>query len=128
MDRTLEAIRSSDVQFATTPDRQWHRGSFARRIVVTAPPELVRLATSGDLDILDALVGLLDDPARAWAAEVALAAMTRHDEVVVAAYDKTPHEWLATLGPTAPAQWKEWLATHRDRLTWNAEQRVFVER
>jgi len=121
--KPLENVRGADVRFATMPDP---RPSLERRIVVIAPPELARLAASGDIAVLDALVDLLNDRERAWAAEVALAAMTRHDELVVAAYSTTPDEWLETLGPTAHTQWKQWLDEHRHRLSWDAERRVFV--
>ena len=123
--KLLDDVRSGDVRFATMPDP---RPSLERRIVVTAPPELVRVTASGDPAVLDFLVGLLTDRSRAWAAEVALAAMTRHDEMIVAAYSATPREWLRTLGPTAQRQWQEWLDEHRDRLSWDAETRVFIEK
>ena len=70
---------------------------------------------------------LLGDPDRAWAAQVALAAMTRRDEKAVAAFARTPEEWLESVGPGAQARWRARLEPRRDRLVWDAERQLFTE-
>lgn len=102
--------------------------SLERRLLVTAPPELAELTHIGDTRVLERLVELLDDPERAWAAQVGLAAMTRRDEGLVEGFSSSPEEWLDTVGPNARERWRDWLDEHRDRLVWNPETRAFVER
>jgi hypothetical protein len=99
-----------------------------RRVVVTGPPEVVELSRSGDPRLLDALVDLLGDRDRAWAAQVLLAALTRHEEKFVESFATVPEEWWATFGATAQTRWRAWLDGARGRLTWDAEGQHFVER
>jgi len=101
--------------------------SLERRLRVIAPPELAELTQIGDTRVLDRLVHLLDDPERAWAAQVGLAAMTRHEEKLVEGFSSSPDEWLRTIGRDAGDRWREWLDAHRDRLAWNPDTRAFVE-
>jgi hypothetical protein len=69
---------------------------------------------------------LLDDPARAWAAQVMLAKLTRHDEKTVDIYMRAPADWWETLGPGARTRWQRWLEEHRARLVWSADAGAFV--
>jgi hypothetical protein len=124
--RTLEGVGTRDVEFASVRDPT-SPTNLERRIVVTAPPELVELTATGDVRVLDGLVELLGDPDRAWAAQVALSAMTRRDEKAVESFARTPEEWLESVGPGAQARWREWLEPRRGRLVWDAERRRFVE-
>jgi hypothetical protein len=123
--RLLDAVRDRDVRFASVapPDRE----TLERRIVVVSPPELVELTGTGDVEVLDRLVDLLGVPGRAWAAQVALTAMTRRDERLVESDRSAPERWLeGPVGGGARARWAEWLAGHRDRLRWDPEIRAFV--
>jgi hypothetical protein len=124
----VDAIRGRDVEFATMRDPPTRPPSLERRLLVTAPPELVELTRIGDTEVLDRLVEVLEDPERAWAAQVGLAAMTRHEEMLVQGFSRSPEEWLRTLGPNASERWRDWLDEHRDRLAWDPETRVFVVR
>jgi len=124
--RRLAGVGTHDVEFASMRDPS--RASLERRIVVTAPPELAELTAAGDVRVLDELVELLGEPERAWAAEVALSAMTRHDEKTVESFGRSPEDWLEALGPSAQSGWREWLDLRRDQLVWDPENRMFVER
>jgi len=124
--RLLAAVLDRDVRFASLapPDRR----SLERRIVVISPPEMVELTATPDVGVLDHLVGLLDVPGRAWAAQVALSAMTRRDEKLVEASQSSPDEWLdSTVGRGAHARWTTWLTEHRDRLVWDQAAQAFTE-
>ena len=128
IERLLDAVRSDEVEFATMRDPPSRPPSLERRVVLTAPPELVQLAATGDVRVLDRLVDLLEDPDRAWAAQVVLSALTRRDEKIVDGFATSPDEWLETVGRNAHARWKEWLDARRDLLVWDAETRRFFER
>lgn len=125
--RTLAAIATGDVEFASVRDPA-SPTDLERRIVVTAPPELAELTASGNARVLDLLVEMLGEPEHAWPAQVALSAMTRRDEKAVEAFARTPEDWLESIAPGAQARWAEWLGERRDRLAWDAERRMFVER
>jgi len=124
--RRLEGVATEDVEFASMRDPS--PKNLERRIVVTAPAELVEVTATGDPRVLDELVELLGEPDGAWAAQVALSAMTRHDEKAVEAFARTPEDWLESVGAGAQARWRDWLAPRRDRLEWDADRRMFVER
>jgi hypothetical protein len=122
--RLLDAVRDRDVQFASLAPAS--PATFDRRILVVAPPEMVELTGTGDVSALDGLVDLLAEPGRAWAAQVALSAMTRRDERLVEAAQSSPGEWLDDpVGRGAQARWAEWLAECRDRLSWDPDTRAF---
>jgi len=125
--RTLDGVATGDVEFASMRDPS-DRTSLERRILVTAPPELAELTRTGDPRVLDQLVELLGEPDRAWAAQVALSAMTRRDEKTTEAFARMPQDWLESLGPGAQARWQAWLAPRRGRLGWDGERGMFVER
>jgi hypothetical protein len=127
-DKLLPSVRNDRIQLATSRPPGARTAVLERRVTVTAPPEAVQLATSGDPRVLDALVPLLKDPSRDWAAEVLLAAMTGREEKQVDTYQAHPDEWRRTLGPTAYDRWSSWLNAARDRLAWDPNQRVFIEK
>ena len=124
----LDAVRNDDVTFATVRPPDSDFAILDRRVVVVSPPELERLAASGDPEVLDALVDLLRDPARAWAAQVLLSAMTRREEKEVEAFSTQPEEWWDVLGEGAHERWRTWLDETRERLQWDPDSASFVER
>ena len=126
VDQRMTPVRNAHVQFASFRPPGSRFASLGRRVKVVAPPELVQLAETDDVAILDQLVELLTDRDRAWAAEVVLAAMTGQEADLVANYADPPDRWLDTVGATAADRWRSWLAAHRAQLSWDAETRSFV--
>ena len=122
----LIAVVNDRVQFATMRPPGARSAVLERRVVVTAPAELVELSRSGRLETLGRLVELLRDPGRAWAATVVLAAMTGEDAKTVDAFAADPDRWLASLGRGAYERWSKWLRDHEDRLRWDRGEQRFV--
>lgn len=125
-EQRMTAVHNARIQFASFRPPGSRYASLDRRVTVVAPPELVELARTNDVTILDQLVELLSDRDRAWAAEVVLAAMTGQEADLVASYSDPPERWLDTQGATAAARWRSWLAAHRAQLSWDAELRSFT--
>jgi hypothetical protein len=124
---SLPSVRNDRIKFVTMspPDSQF--ATLGRWVVITGPPELVELSNAGDVRVLDEIVALLKDQDRAWAAMVLLAALTRREEDVVSAFATSPEKWLESVGKTAYARWSQWLTGARGKLTWDADNRIFVE-
>jgi len=122
----LAAVRNDAVEFATFQPPGSDFALLDRRVVVVAPPELEQLAATGDVEVLDELVELLRDPDRAFAAQVVLSAMTRHEEKEVEAFSGQPDEWWAAVGQRAHEHWAGWLDDVRDRLRWDPDDAAFV--
>jgi len=125
---SLTFVRNDRIKFVTMSPANSQFTILDRRVVITGPPELVELTGKADVRVLDQLVPLLKDSDRAWAAMVLLTAMTRREEDVVNAYATSPEKWLESIGKTAYDRWSEWLTESRGNLTWDAENRAFVER
>ena len=125
---SLTSVRNDRIKFVTMRSPGSQFTTLERRVVITGPPELLELAGTGDVRVLDELVRLLKDPDRAWAATVLLAALTRRDEKVVDAFAASPEKWWESVGRTAYGRWSEWLSESRGKLTWDSENRAFVER
>jgi hypothetical protein len=123
----LKAVTNDKIEFVTTSVEGAPLPTMGRRVVVTGPPEVVKLMSIGDVAVLDGLVNLLSDSKRAWAAEVVLAALTHHEEGVVNAFAARPTQWQESVGKNAHERWNEWLKSHRDKLRWDGEAHVFVE-
>ena len=121
----LESVTSGAIEFVTLQPEGSPFTTLERRVVVTGPPEAVELIDAGDVRILDALVTMLKDPARSWAAEVLLASLTRNEEKIVDAHQARPEEWWDSLGKTAYERWQRWLAENRSELVWDAGERLF---
>lgn len=124
----LDSVRNDRIEFLTMRPPGSQFATLERRVVVTAPPELVELSHAGDPQALEALIELLKDPDRAWAAVVLLAAMTRREEKIVDNNASHPKQWWDPIGKTAFERWSKWLRENREKLTWDSENHVFVER
>lgn len=124
----LDAVRNENVEFATVRPENSEFALLDRRVVVVSPPELERLALTGEIEVLEALVELLRDPHRAWAAQVLLAAMTRREEKEVEAFATQPDEWWPALGKDAHERWRTWFDEHRASLRWDPERGAFAPR
>lgn len=123
----LDAVQNDRVEFITMRPPGSPFATLDRRVAVTGPPELVAVAESGEVALLDELVVLLKEPERAWAAAVLLAAMTGREAKLVDAFAATPDEWWDAVGETAYERWAAWGEGARDRLVWDAETGMFVE-
>lgn len=123
----LNAVTNEKIEFVTTRIDRAAMPAMGRRVLVTGPPEVVKLLSIGDQRVLQALVGLLLVPDRAWAAEVVLASLTRHEEDIVNAFATHPGQWQDSVGKDAYGHWNEWLKAHRGELLWDPVAQVFVE-
>ena len=124
----LDAVRNNRIQFATMRPEGSQFATLERRVVITEPQELVALSRSGDLGVLEQLVELLNDPARAWAAMVLLAAMTRVEEKIADNYAARPQDWWDAFGKSAHDRWSKWLAENREKLQWDPDNKVFFSK
>lgn len=120
----LQAIRNDNISYGTyTPpgDRGKAPPGLYRKVMVVAPPEAVELIRSGNMRAFDAIVPMLDDPDRNWAAYVMLAALTEHGSPNVIAFEKAEY-FKGTVGERdARKEWEAWLAKYRARLQWDAQ-------
>src|SRR5262245_10024567 len=121
----LSAVQNDHIQFATMRPPGSQFATLERHVLVTAPPELVELSRTGDVEVLDSLVEMLQEPNRAWAAEVLLAAMTRNEEKLVDSFSGGPDKWWETFGETAYQRWSKWLAENKQKLVWNPDKVSF---
>jgi hypothetical protein len=127
LNESLTSVRNDLIQFVTVRPSESQFTGLGRRVIITGPPELLELSTSGDGRILDELVALLKTPDRAWAAVVLLSALTRREEEIVSAFASSPEKWWDAVGKTAYNRWREWLSKSSGKLTWDSENRAFVE-
>jgi hypothetical protein len=86
------------------------------------------LAQTDDLRVLDALLPLLRNPARAWAAHALLAKLTRVDEKEVDVWQARVGGWWESFGNRAFARWSHWLAENRANLRWDPNEKYFAHR
>jgi hypothetical protein len=96
--------------------------TFARaRIFIINPPQAYRLSNFNDQKILDALVGLLDDPNRAWAAHVTLAKMLGITGISSKIDQTTPNQWWELEGKTQKAkqEWTQYLQNVKPSMIWS---------
>jgi hypothetical protein len=96
--------------------------TFARtRIFIINPPQAYRLSNFNNQKILDVLVGLLDDPNRAWAAHVTLAKMLGITGISSKIDQTTPNQWWELEGKTQKAkqEWTQYLQNVKPSVVWN---------
>jgi len=125
----LKIVMNDRIEFATMRRQESSLPTLEREVVITSPQDLIDLSTNGDKRILDELVKLLNDPKRAWAAEVLLAAMTRNEQDLVNSFARISDEWWKSeLGRTASTRWRKWLDLNEEKLEWDPTDKVFVIR
>jgi hypothetical protein len=122
----LKAVTDENIEFVTTRKDRAALPTLDRRVVVTGPPDVVKLLSIGEVSVLEELVTLLRDPNRAWAAEVLLAALTHHEEDMVNAFAAHPDQWQASVGKNAYERWHKWMTFHKAALLWDPQEHVFV--
>jgi hypothetical protein len=127
MTQMLNSLSNQKIEFVTSRPEAASLPTAGRQVTVTGPPEAVALARMGDPQVLPALVNLLRDPQRAWAAEVLLASLTHREEGIVNAFANHPEAWQHGAGQNAYASWSAWLAAHQANLRWDSKTNAFVE-
>jgi len=123
----LSSVRNDLIEFATMRPPGSPFVTLERRVFVTAPPELVKLAAIGDPAVLDALAPMLGERDRAWAAQVLLSAMTRREEKFVDTWATEPDAWWEVMGTDAADRWQGWLDEYRDKLAWDTSEQCFKQ-
>lgn len=121
----LSSVHNDTVQYGTRRPPDSPFVTLERRVFVMVPPEVALLSETGDPAVLDALVPLLRDRDRAFAAAAVLAAMTRNEEKWMDVYAADRDGWWNTLGKTAFDRWNAWLRDNRAKLVWDASQKYF---
>jgi hypothetical protein len=122
----VKAVDNATIVVATMRPAGSKMALLERRVLIGGPPAAVRISQLGDPAVLDALLPLLDDPRRAWAANALLARLCSFDEKIVDVYMTNPAGWWRTFGPTARERWGKFLDLHRDRISWDAESGAFL--
>jgi hypothetical protein len=121
----VASLRSATIRVATYRPPNSQLATLERKVTIIGPDEAKRLEAVGDPAILDELLPLLDDPERAWAANVLLAKLTQSDEKTVDIYAAQPDRWWQTFGPHARQSWQRFLDEHRGLLVWNSGMAVY---
>lgn len=124
----LNAVSNDNIEFVTARREDAALPTAQRKVIVTAPPELVELSKAGDVNVLEKLIELLPDRNRAWAAEVLLAALTGNEANIVNAFAAEPNSWQESIGKNAYERWNRWLKARKRNLVWDARAGAFVER
>jgi hypothetical protein len=121
----LAQVRNDKIVVATMRPPGSRFAVLERRVIIAGPPAAVKLAKRGEVRVLDALLPLLRDRDRAWAANAILARMTGVGEKLVDVWQGRPNDWWDTLGKNSYSGWSRWLAEHRDKLRWDANEERF---
>jgi hypothetical protein len=123
--RDLDQVRNDKIIVATMRPPGSRFAVLERRVIIAGPPAAVKLSKSGDRRVLDALIPLLRDRDRAWAANAILARMTGVGEKLVDTWQGRPSDWWEALGKSSYSGWSRWLAEHRSQLRWDATEERF---
>src|ERR1700756_4063105 len=121
-EQMMNSVANDSIQFVTERPPGSKFALLERRVIVIGPRELVELTQSGDPRMLPLLAELLKDPARAWAAEVVLASLTRREEKQVDSFAGCPEKWWAAVGQGAHERWSSWMLQVAGKLEWDASQ------
>jgi hypothetical protein len=124
--KLLKFVSDKKIRFVTARPEHARFVFLDREVIVTGPPEVVRLRRTGDVEVLRGLINLLKEPGRAWAAEVVLAAMTCREADVVNVYAANRDKWCNTWGKTAHERWTKWLDEVNGKLVWDSVKEVFT--
>src|SRR5262249_36561141 len=126
--KLIQAVHNDTIVIATARPPWAKTATLERRVLIGGPPEVVRLCESGDVRILEKLLPLLADPARAWAANAVLAKLTEMDEKTVDIYMRDPRGWWDAYGANARQRWRRYLDEWRGGLVWDRDRGAFVTR
>jgi hypothetical protein len=91
------------------------------RIFIINPRKVYWLTNSNDQKILDELINLLDDPNRAWAANITLSKMLGITGLSSKIDQITPNQWWELEGKTQKAkqEWIQYLQKVKSSMVWS---------
>lgn len=104
----VSGVRNDRIQVVTFRPEGARFAVLDRQIAVVGPPDLVEFverAKRANRSDLQALLPLLDDPNRSWAAEAVLAAVTGEEVDIVNTFAGMPSEFHRAVGVGARARW-----------------------
>ena len=103
----LDTLHNQTIQFATYMPSGSRFVSLGRKITILAPEEAVKIASGGS-QIIPALINLLHDEERDWAANVILASISEQDALRVSVYASNIEEWKETQKEADIRYWEKW--------------------
>lgn len=91
------------------------------RIFIISSTNVYKLSYSNDPRVLDALINLLDNPDRAWAAYVTLSKMMGINGLSSKVDKITPNQWWELEGKTQKAkqEWVQYIQTVKPSMIWS---------
>jgi hypothetical protein len=108
----------------TGPPAGWETDTItypAKRVFILNPSKLYRLSNINDLKVLDALVDLLDNRDRGWAAHITLCKMLGLDGLGSDLFQTPPNQWWELEGKTQKAkqEWTQYLQEVKPTMVWS---------
>jgi hypothetical protein len=122
----LKSVNNKTIQFATYRPSGTKTALLERKIKVTGPDSVLTLMLQADVDLLPALIDLLKDSTKAFAAEIILTALTDANGKTIEAFSGNPEEWWKTLGVNAYQHWNNWYEKTKKSIEWDKSKKIFV--
>jgi hypothetical protein len=122
----LDAVDNTTIQFVSYRPSGSVFALLDRKIGITGPAAVLNLVEEADPNLLTALIDLLKDPQKAWAAAIILTALTGGDGKVVESFSGRPEKWWEAIGTNAYGYWKNWYQENKNNLQWDKSKKIFA--
>lgn len=122
----LSSIDNQNIQFATMRPPGSAFATLERKVVIIAPKAAVNLTKIDDAALIPALIELLQNSQKAWAAEILLTAITGGDGKIVESFSGSSDEWWDNVGQNAYGKWHNWHQENKENIVWSKSEKIFV--
>lgn len=122
----LNAVDNKTIQFVSYRPSGSAFAILDRKISITGPPEVLELVDDADAHLLPALIDLLKDPQKAWAAAIILTSLTAGDGKVIESFSGEAEKWWEAIGTNVYQYWNNWYEENKNNIQWNQSKKIFA--
>ncbi|MDH7460666.1 hypothetical protein QEG73_05230 [Chitinophagaceae bacterium 26-R-25] len=121
----LDSVDNKTIQFVTHQSSGSQFAVIGRSVDVVAPDAVLHLVREADINLLPALINLLKDSSKAWAAEIILSSLTAVDGKIIESYQTNVKEWWENIGVNEYQHWNNWYLKNKNNIQWNKMKGTF---
>jgi hypothetical protein len=122
----LNAVDNKTIQFVSFRPSGSAFALLDRNIKIVGPSAVLNLVEKANIALLPALINLLKDPEKAWAAAIILTSITGADGKLIESFSNEPGKWWESIGVNTYEHWNNWYLENKNNIQWDRSKKIFA--